>query len=73
MVKVRLLLTLKRIATDKVHRRESIINNLQDFYNSVMHSSVKVTCVPVDEFQAHVENLGLQKLFEAVQPIPDIT
>ena len=73
MVKVRLLLTLNRIATDKVHRRESIINNLQDFYNSVMHSSVKVTCMPVDKFQAYVENLGLQKLFEAVQPIPDIT
>ena len=29
--------------------------------------------MPVDEFQVHVENLGLQKLFEAVQPIPDIT
>ena len=38
-----------------------------------MHSSVKVTCMPVDEFQVHVENLGLQKLFESVQPIPDIT
>ena len=38
-----------------------------------MHSSVKVTCMPVDEFQVHVENLGLQKLFELVQPIPDIT
>ena len=62
-----------RIAADKVRRRESIINNLQDFYNAVMHSSVKVTCMPVDEFQVHVENLGLQKLFESVQPIPDIT
>ena len=29
--------------------------------------------MPVDEFQLHVENLGLQKLFESVQPIPDIT
>ena len=38
-----------------------------------MHSSVKVTCMPVDEFQVHVENVGLQKLFESVQPIPDIT
>ena len=63
---------MKRIATDKVLRHESIINN-QDFYNAVMHSSVKVTCMPVDEFQVHVENLGLQKLFESVQPIPEIT
>ena len=61
--------TLKQTAADK----ESIINNLQDFYNTVMHSSVKVTCMPVDEFQVHVENLGLQKLFESVQPISDIT
>ena len=38
-----------------------------------MHSSVKVTCLPVDEFQVHVENLGAQKLFESVQPIPDVT
>ena len=29
--------------------------------------------MPVDEFQLHVENLGLQKLFKSVQPIPDIT
>ena len=36
--------TLKQIAADKVRRLESIINNLQDFYNPVMHSSVKVTC-----------------------------
>ena len=42
--------TLKRIAEDKVCRRESIINNLQDFYNAVMHSSVNVSCIPVDEF-----------------------
>ena len=65
--------TLKRIVADKVPRRESIINNLQDFYNAVMHSSVKVTCMPVDEFQVHVENLGLQKLFESVQCTPGIT
>ena len=65
--------TLKRMAADKVCRRESIINNLQDFCNAVMHSSVKVTCMSVDEFQVHVENLGLQKLFESVQPIPDMT
>ena len=38
-----------------------------------MHPSVKVTCMPVDEFQVHVENLGLQKLFESVQPILDAT
>ena len=38
-----------------------------------MHSSVKVTCMPVDEFQVHVQNLDLQKLFELVQPILDIT
>ena len=38
-----------------------------------MHPSVKVTRMPVDEFQVHVENLGLQKLFESVQPIPEIT
>ena len=38
-----------------------------------MHSSVKVTCMPVDEFQVHVENLGVQKLFESVQPILDVT
>ena len=56
--------TLNRTAADKDRRQESIINNLQDFYNAVMHSSVKVTCIPVDEFQVHVENLGLQKLFE---------
>ena len=65
--------TLEQIAADKVYRHESIINNLQDFYNAVMHFSVKVTCMPLDEFQVHVENLGLQKLFESVQPIPDIT
>ena len=65
--------TLKIIAADKVCRHESIITNLQDFYDAVMHSSVKVNCMPVDEFQVHVENLGLQKLFESVQPIPDIT
>ena len=29
--------------------------------------------MPVDEFQVHVENLGLQKLFESVQPILDAT
>ena len=63
---------MKRIAADKVPRHESIINN-QDFYNAVMHPSVKVTRMPVDEFQVHVENLGLQKLFESVQPIPEIT
>ena len=34
--------TLKQIAADKVHRWESIIKNLQDFYNAVMHSRVKV-------------------------------
>ena len=38
-----------------------------------MHSSVKVTCMPVAAFQVHVENLGLQKLFESIQPILDIT
>ena len=38
-----------------------------------MLSSVKVTCMSVDEFQVCVENLGLQKLFESVQPIADIT
>ena len=38
-----------------------------------MHCSVKVTCMPVDEFQVHVQNLDLQKLFELVQPILDIT
>ena len=65
--------TLKQIAADKVHICESMINNLQDFYNMVMHFSVKVTFMPVDDFQVHVENLGLQKLFESVQPIPDIT
>ena len=65
--------TLKRMAADKVWRRESIINNHLDFCNAVMHSSVKVTCMSVDEFQVHVENLGLQKLFESVQPIPDMT
>ena len=65
--------TLKITAADKVCRHESIITNLQDFYDAVIHSSVKVNCMPVDEFQVHVENLGLQKLFESVQPIPDIT
>ena len=29
--------------------------------------------MPVDEFQVHVQNLDLQKLFELVQPILDIT
>ena len=41
-----------------------------------MHSSVNATCMPVDEFQVHVENtvhVGLQKLFESVQPTQDIT
>ena len=31
--------TLKQIAADKVCRHESIINNLQDFYNSVMQKA----------------------------------
>ena len=53
--------TLKQIAADNVCRCESIINNLQDFYNAVMHSSVKVTYMPVDEFQVPAETLGLQK------------
>ena len=61
--------TLKRTAADKVRTPESIITSLQDFYNAVMHSSVKVNCIPVDEFQVHVENLGLQNLFESIQPI----
>ena len=38
-----------------------------------MFSSVKVTCMSVDEFQVCVENLGLQQLFESVQTIADIT
>ena len=29
--------------------------------------------MPVDEFQVHVQNFDLQKLFELVQPILDIT
>ena len=31
--------TLKQIAADKVCRHESIINSLQDFYNSVMQKA----------------------------------
>ena len=31
--------TLKRIAADKVRRHESIINNLQDFCNSIMQKA----------------------------------
>ena len=61
--------TLTRTAADKVCTPESIITSLQDFYNAGMHSSVKVNCIPVDEFQVHVENLGLQNLFESIQPI----
>ena len=41
-----------------------------------MHSNGNATCMPVDEFQVHVENtvhVGLQKLFESVQPTQDIT
>ena len=41
-----------------------------------MHSNGNVTCMLVDEFQVHVENtvhVGLQKLFESVQPTQDIT
>ena len=65
--------TLNRIAADTVRRSESIMNSPQDFYSAVMDSSLKVICILVDEFQVHVENLGLQKIFESVQPIPDIT
>ena len=43
--------TLKQIASENVCRCESIINNFQDFYNAVMHSSVKVTYMPVNELQ----------------------
>ena len=65
--------TLKRTAAGKVKQHKTVINNLHEFYEAVKHSTINVTCLSPDVLHNHVENLGLQKLFETANKIPDIT
>ena len=63
--------TLKRHAMEKVQTRKVTINNVDEFYQAVRDSNIKVTLINTTELQKY-SNKYLETLFSNFMPIPRI-
>ena len=60
---------LKRIATDRVRTKQSVINYAADFYQAVKGSAINATLISSEEVQQQEVLLRLPELFESTAPI----